>query len=163
MSASIYTYTCCYCHLSTVVSGAVPLFHPEYGRYMLESTPGAPYTGSLPDLLSVERNMRYRYLIHVLHYLPFLSVVLLPRVLSRHRRKLTQRYLKPHEVPLTITSFPRLGSPGVFTDPYFDPANAIASHSLFLPDEITNPHARFPYVVLTLLIMKRKFDALSAL
>lgn len=46
--------------LSVIISGAVPLFHPEYGRYMLESTPGAPYTGSLPDLLSVERNMRYR-------------------------------------------------------------------------------------------------------
>ena len=44
------------CHCSI----AVPTFHPEYGRYMLESTPGAPYTGSLKDLLSVENNMRYR-------------------------------------------------------------------------------------------------------
>jgi glutamate--cysteine ligase catalytic subunit len=39
----------------------VPKFHPEYGRYMLESTPGAPYTGSIPDLLSVENDMRYRF------------------------------------------------------------------------------------------------------
>jgi hypothetical protein len=38
-----------------------PVFHPEYGRFMLESTPGAPYTGALTDLLSVERNMQYRY------------------------------------------------------------------------------------------------------
>ena len=38
----------------------IPRFHPEYGRYMLESTPGAPYTGSLHDLISVEKNMRYR-------------------------------------------------------------------------------------------------------
>ncbi|KAF8513160.1 glutamate-cysteine ligase-domain-containing protein [Hysterangium stoloniferum] len=98
---------------------AVPLFHPEYGRYMLESTPGAPYTGSLTDLLSVELNMRYR-------------------------RKLARRFLKPHEIPLTVTSFPRLGAPGIFTEPYFDPVNATASHSLFLPHEITNPHARFP-------------------
>lgn len=37
-----------------------PTFHPEYGRYMLESTPGAPYTGAVSDLLSVESNMRYR-------------------------------------------------------------------------------------------------------
>jgi len=37
-----------------------PTFHPEYGRYMLESTPGSPYTGSIRDLLSVESNMRYR-------------------------------------------------------------------------------------------------------
>lgn len=40
---------------------SVPTFHPEYGRYMLESTPGSPYTGSLRDLLSVESNMRYRW------------------------------------------------------------------------------------------------------
>jgi len=98
---------------------AVPTFHPEYGRYMLESTPGAPYSGSIPDLLSVEDNMRYR-------------------------RNLARKHLKPNEVPITFTSFPRLGTPGVFTDPYFDPADAISSHSLFLPEEITNPHARFP-------------------
>jgi glutamate--cysteine ligase catalytic subunit len=47
---------------------------------------------------------------------------------------------------MSFTSFPRLGTPGVFTEPYFDPANAISSHSLFLPEEITNPHARFPSV-----------------
>jgi glutamate--cysteine ligase catalytic subunit len=97
----------------------VPTFHPEYGRYMLESTPSAPYTGSIPDLLSVERNMR-------------------------HRRCFVRRRLRPHEIPVTITSFPRLGVPGVFTEPYFDPADAVSSHSLFLPEEITNPHARFP-------------------
>lgn len=42
-------------------SGTVPTFHPEYGRFMLESTPGSPYTGNLPDLLKVEEDMRYRY------------------------------------------------------------------------------------------------------
>jgi len=47
---------------------------------------------------------------------------------------------------MTLTSFPRLGVPGKFTEPYYDPAAAVSSHSLFLPDEITNPHARFPYV-----------------
>lgn len=40
---------------------SVPTFHPEYGRFMLESTPGSPYTGRLTDILSVEENMRYRY------------------------------------------------------------------------------------------------------
>jgi len=45
---------------------------------------------------------------------------------------------------MALTSFPRLGVPGVFTDPFYDPAEAQASHSLFLPDEITNAHARFP-------------------
>ncbi|KZT42485.1 glutamate-cysteine ligase catalytic subunit [Sistotremastrum suecicum HHB10207 ss-3] len=99
----------------------MPTFHPEYGRFMLESTPGSPYTGSLPDLLSVEKSMRYR-------------------------RTLARSHLKPNEVPITLPVFPRLGVPGVFTDPYYDPANAKASHSLFLPDEITNPHVRFPTI-----------------
>ncbi|EGO00094.1 hypothetical protein SERLA73DRAFT_107071 [Serpula lacrymans var. lacrymans S7.3] len=103
----------------TADSATIPTFHPEYGRYMLESTPGSPYTGSIPDLLSVEDNMRYR------------------RVLAR-------KHLKANEVPLTVTSFPRLGAPGVFTEPHFTADNAVSSQSLFLPEEITNPHARFP-------------------
>jgi glutamate--cysteine ligase catalytic subunit len=50
-----------------------------------------------------------------------------------------------NEVPLTLTSFPRMGAPGVFTDPYYPPGGDVA-RSLFLPDEITNPHVRFPSV-----------------
>jgi len=63
------------------------------------------------------------------------------------RRSLARQHLKPNEVPLTFTSFPRLGVRGVFTEPYFDPVNAVSSHSLFLPQEVTNPHARFPLVI----------------
>ena len=44
------------CALSVVP----PVFHPEYGRFMLESTPGAPYTGSVRDLVLVEFDMRLR-------------------------------------------------------------------------------------------------------
>ncbi|KAJ4468122.1 glutamate-cysteine ligase catalytic subunit [Lentinula aciculospora] len=108
---------------------AVPTFHPEYGRYMLESTPGSPFTGSISDLLSVEKNMRYR-------------------------RTLARKHLKPNEIPLTLTSFPRLGSLGQFTEPYYDPRDAVSSHSLFLPEQITNPHARFP--TLTANIRRRR-------
>ncbi|KDQ21139.1 hypothetical protein BOTBODRAFT_25566 [Botryobasidium botryosum FD-172 SS1] len=107
------------CSNAPAKAGTVPTFHPEYGRYMLEGTPGSPYTGHLPDLLSVERNMRYR-------------------------RQLIRAHLRSNEIPVTLTSFPRLGVQGVFTEPHFDPSNAKASHSLFLPDEITNPHVRFP-------------------
>lgn len=107
----------------------VPTFHPEYGRYMLESTPGAPYTGSIADLLSVEANMRYR-------------------------RTIARQHLKDNEIPLSFTSFPRLGAPGQFTEPYFDPKDAVSSHSFFLPEEITNPHARFP--TLTANIRRRR-------
>lgn len=60
---------------------------------------------------------------------------------------MARKHLNPNEVPLTFTSFPQLGVPGQFTEPYFDPRDAISSHSLFLPEEITNPHARFPFVL----------------
>ncbi|KAK4054100.1 glutamate--cysteine ligase [Microbotryomycetes sp. JL201] len=106
----------------------IPVFHPEYGRYMLESTPGAPYGATLEDLLSVEGNMRFR-------------------------RKLAKAKMRENEVPLTITSFPRLGAPGIFTDPYYEPGGGV-SRSLFLPDEITNPHVRFP--TLTANIRRRR-------
>ncbi|KAG1877248.1 glutamate-cysteine ligase-domain-containing protein [Suillus subluteus] len=100
----------------------VPTFHPEYGRYMLESTPGSPYTGSIPDLLSVETNMHYR-------------------------RTLTRKHLKANEIPFTFTSFPRLGTHGVFTEPSFSSDDAKSSYSLFLPEEITSLHPRFPIIV----------------
>ncbi|KAI5477538.1 glutamate-cysteine ligase catalytic subunit [Pseudohyphozyma bogoriensis] len=96
----------------------IPIFHPEFGRYMLESTPGAPYGATLEDLLSVEGNMKFR-------------------------RRLAKSRMKDNEVPLTLTSFPRLGAPGVFTDPYYPPGGDKA-RSLFVPDEIINPHVRFP-------------------
>ncbi|KAJ3503538.1 hypothetical protein NLJ89_g8386 [Agrocybe chaxingu] len=72
----------------------------------------------------------------------------------RYRRTLARQHLRPNEIPLTFTSFPRLGVPGQFTEPYFDPKDAISSHSLFLPEEITNPHARFP--TLTANIRRRR-------
>ena len=67
--------------------------------------------------------------------------------MTAQRRRLARKYLKPNEIPMTMTSFPRLGTPGEFTEPYNDPAGAVSSHSLFLPEEITNPHARFPSVI----------------
>ncbi|KAK9327979.1 glutamate-cysteine ligase-domain-containing protein [Lipomyces starkeyi] len=96
----------------------IPTFHPEYGRYMLEATPGHPYTASLENLLNVEPNMN-------------------------RRREIAKQHMLPHEFPITLTSFPRLGAPGQFTDPYYPPTGN-ASRSLFLPDELINPHARFP-------------------
>lgn len=37
-----------------------PLFHPEFGRFMLEATPGKPWGIGFKDLLDVERNMKLR-------------------------------------------------------------------------------------------------------
>ncbi|KAF8629434.1 hypothetical protein AX15_003480 [Amanita polypyramis BW_CC] len=108
---------------------SMPTFHPEYGGHMIESTPGSPYTGSIADLLLVEANMR-------------------------HRRNLARQHLEPNEIPLSFTSFPCLGVPGQFTNPYCDPVNAVSGHSLFIPEEITGPHARFP--IMTANIRQRR-------
>ncbi|EGG07347.1 uncharacterized protein MELLADRAFT_74707 [Melampsora larici-populina 98AG31] len=96
----------------------LPTFHQEYGRFMLESTPGKPYGPSLEDCLKVEYDMRFR-------------------------RKLAQSRLLPHQHLITLTSFPTLGAPGTFTEPYHAPCGPVAQ-SLFLPDQVINEHVRFP-------------------
>ncbi|KAK0533780.1 glutamate--cysteine ligase [Tilletia horrida] len=107
----------------------IPTFHPEYGRYMLESTPGRPYGVSLRHLIRVEANMR-------------------------KRRQIARSHLRPNELPITLTSFPRLGvTDGPFTEPEFK-ADGNASRSLFLPDQLINTHPRFP--TLTANIRKRR-------
>ena len=111
------------------LAAQIPTFHPEYGRFMLESTPGSPYGASPAELRGVERNMRLR-------------------------RQIARSHLKPNELPITLTSYPRLGvTDAPFTEPHFEP-NGDASRSLFLPDQIINPHARFP--TLTANIRKRR-------
>lgn len=42
-------------------SETLPVFHPEFGRFMLEATPGKPWGIGFKDLLDVEPNMRWRY------------------------------------------------------------------------------------------------------
>ncbi|KAG0334938.1 hypothetical protein BG000_007925 [Podila horticola] len=103
-------------------------WRPEYGRYMLEGTPGTPYMGLPRDLLAVEQNMKLR-------------------------RALAQRWMKPNEVPVTLTSFPRLGCEGEFLEPHHIP-DGDACRSLFVPDQIINAHARFP--TLTANIRRRR-------
>ncbi|ORX37103.1 glutamate-cysteine ligase-domain-containing protein [Kockovaella imperatae] len=103
---------------------AIPTFHPEYGRYMIESTPGCPFTGNPKDLISVEADMRFR-------------------------RKIIRSHLLPHELPLTVTSWPRLGALDdgklPFTDPETWPdTQKSSSRSQYVGELLTNPHARFP-------------------
>lgn len=86
---------------------------------MLESTPGAPFTGLASDLVKVEADMRFR-------------------------RKIIRSYLNPNEIPMTMTSWPRLGADGVFTEPETTPSSTSSSKSQYVAQEITNPHARFP-------------------
>lgn len=40
--------------------GSIPVFHPEFGRFMLEATPGKPWGIGFKDLLDVEPNMKWR-------------------------------------------------------------------------------------------------------
>ncbi|XAO27737.1 hypothetical protein I312_106598 [Cryptococcus bacillisporus CA1280] len=100
---------------------SIPTFHPEYGRYMLESTPGSPFSGTPPSLVSVEADMRFR-------------------------RQIIRSHLNEHELPITLTSWPRLGvKDSAFTDPETKPdTEKSSSRSEYVGELLTNPHARFP-------------------
>ncbi|KAH7149646.1 glutamate-cysteine ligase-domain-containing protein [Dactylonectria estremocensis] len=99
-------------------SSPIPVFHPEFGRFMLEATPGKPWGIGFKELLDVEPDMKLR-------------------------RKIAKAHMLGTEFPITLTTFPRIGSPGQFTDPYY-PASGPRLRSQFVPDEIANPHIRFP-------------------
>lgn len=102
---------------------------------MLEATPGKPWGIGFKDLLDVEQNMKWRYV--------FPSPPMPKPHADRNSRKLAKEHMKPEEYPMTLTTYPRLGSPGIFTDPYFPPSGE-KLRSQFVPDEIANPHIRFP-------------------
>ncbi|KAF2397837.1 GCS-domain-containing protein [Trichodelitschia bisporula] len=94
-----------------------PVFHPEFGRFMLEATPGKPWGIGFKDLLDVEPNMKLR-------------------------RRIAKEHMHATEFPITLTTFPRLGCADCTTPAY--PVSGPKLRSQFLPDEIANPHIRFP-------------------
>ncbi|KAI9834577.1 MAG: Zn finger-containing GTPase- Activating Protein for ARF [Sarea resinae] len=96
----------------------LPVFHPEFGRFMLEATPGKPWGIGFKDLLDVEPNMKWR-------------------------RIIAKDHMTANEFPITLTTFPRLGAKDDFITPYYPPSGE-KLRSQFLPDEIANPHIRFP-------------------
>ncbi|KAI8981590.1 glutamate-cysteine ligase-domain-containing protein [Mycotypha africana] len=103
------------------------LWRPEYGRYMIEGTPGQPYGSTFRDLIQVEANMKLR-------------------------RKLAHDAMDPDEHAVSLVNYPRLGCPHELY-PDYEPKGS-ACQSLFVPDEIINPHARFP--TLTANIRRRR-------
>ena len=52
-------------------------------------------------------------------------------------------HMESNEYPITLTTFPRLGTRDEFITPYYPPSGE-RLRSQFLPDEIANPHIRFP-------------------
>ncbi|OAX80602.1 glutamate-cysteine ligase, partial [Emergomyces africanus] len=100
------------------VKESLPKFHPEFGRFMLEATPGQPWGIGFKDLLMVESNMKWR-------------------------RVIAKNHMEPNEYPITLTTFPLLGTKDDFTQPFY-PVSGGALRSQFVPDEIANPHIRFP-------------------
>ena len=85
---------------------------------MLEATPGKPWGIGFKDLLAVEDDMRLR-------------------------RIIAKDHMDSDLYPITLTTFPRLGTKDDFITPYYPPSGP-ALRSQFVPDEIANPHIRFP-------------------
>lgn len=48
-------------HASHRTNQPLPVFHPEFGRFMLEATPGKPWGIDFKELLNVEPDMKLRY------------------------------------------------------------------------------------------------------
>uniref|UniRef100_H3G7E8 Glutamate--cysteine ligase n=1 Tax=Phytophthora ramorum TaxID=164328 RepID=H3G7E8_PHYRM len=89
---------------------------PEYGAWMIEGTPSAPYGGFTSDLRKVEGNMRLRR----------------ARLLA---------LLHEDEIAPSVTAFPMLGV-GDCTVPPSQPHGSVAM-SDYVSDLIINPHPRF--------------------
>ncbi|KAK4508370.1 hypothetical protein PRZ48_002108 [Zasmidium cellare] len=96
---------------------SAPTFHPEFGRFMLEATPGRPWGIGFKDLLDVEQDMKWR-------------------------RQIAKDHIFAYEYPVTLTTFPMLGDRKSIT-PFYEPSGP-KLRSQFVPDEIANPHIRFP-------------------
>jgi len=96
-------------------------WHPEYGAWMVESTPAEPYSGFTADLRRVETNMR-----------------------ARRARLLAA--LREDEIAPTVVVFPMLGVPGTAVDEATGrdfPVGGPYAQSALVPDEVINPHPRF--------------------
>eukprot|EP00300_Choanocystis_sp_HF-7_P003570 c12722_g1_i4.p1 GENE.c12722_g1_i4~~c12722_g1_i4.p1 ORF type:complete len:663 (+),score=134.95 c12722_g1_i4:53-1990(+) len=109
---------------SAPVQDPPAIWHPEYGSFMVEATPGKPYHGLA--IGEVEENMRYR-------------------------RRTIQSILGPDEFVISMSNFPRLGAQGglwdqrlstPFASPHSEPGGP-HSESQFTPDSLINPHPRF--------------------
>ncbi|KZO95665.1 glutamate-cysteine ligase catalytic subunit [Calocera viscosa TUFC12733] len=105
-----------------------PEFDPEYADYMIETSPGRAYSPALASLLEVEPDLR-------------------------HRRALARAHLKSNEALLTLSSFPRLGAEGRWSEPQYQPGGPVLQ-SYWLSDEVVAGHPR--HGALTAAVMGRR-------
>lgn len=99
-------------------------WHPEFGNHMIEAIPSPPYPLSTNSILMIEPSMRLR-------------------------RAKVQSILPPQKYVTSQTAFPRLGLGNFMTPNHgsgVDPDHSI-TRSIFIPDEIINPHPRFGTLV----------------
>ncbi len=68
------------------------------------------------------------------------SIVL--QIDSSFRRQIAKEHMEPNEFPITLTTFPLLGDRKSLV-PFYPPSGE-RLRSQFVPDEIANPHIRFP-------------------
>jgi len=95
------------------------LWTPEYGAWMVEAVPAAPYDGYAEDLLLCEQSMNLR-------------------------RQRLHMALNENEIAPSLSSFPMLGHEGYGHNPAEGKAhggNITTSH--YVDDSIINPHPRF--------------------
>lgn len=74
---------------------------------------------------------------------PWLREEVIDELFLLYRRTIAKEHMAENEAPITLPSFPMLGTKGVFTQPYYPPTGS-QSRSQFIPDEAINPHIRFP-------------------
>lgn len=93
---------------------------PEYGKFMIESTPYRPYGSDIIDLLKVEDNMR-------------------------NRRLEAREFLTDDVYLMCLSCYPMMGSLwSDFVTPTPEKKNlGPISNSYYISDEVINPHIRF--------------------
>lgn len=57
-----------------------------------------------------------------------------------------RQQLGPNEAPITLSNFPRLGAPGIFTYPPFSVVENGMDGSLTVPEKLTGSHSRYKWV-----------------
>lgn len=105
-------------------------WHPEFSNHMIEVIPQKPYKTNVECILDLFKSMH-------------------------ERRLIIQNALKQNQFVVSFTAYPRFGLPGFLEQKYtplsgFMPLQEVEksnSQSLFIPDILPNPHARFSTLV----------------